>query len=448
MIRRAALLLLALAPSCAAPPPERQPAAADLPRVCRALPDAGALTAERGIGGTGIAPAAQRTAERGLGGTGIAPAARRTAERGLGCTGIAPAAQRTAERGIGGTGIVGVITGFASVCINGLEVALDDTAQVQFEREPAADSILRAGQLVTIAAEGPGAALRARSIVVRHEVSGPVESMEIGHGDSLVVAGQAVVVLPTTLGRTDILPGDWIAVSGLRIPNGTILATRVDRRARGQVAVRGTPADAGDGTWRIGTLTLHLPPGQATAAGTPVVAAGRYDHGTLHVEVLAADLLAVDPAAYFGAAVQRLVIESYVHFEEGHVRLTGGFEAPAGPAIGAALAHPGLAVVALEREDGSFRVTNMLDAGGRIAVPWSLPWINPPFNPLLGLSHQSEAVGGAPPGGYSGGGAPTAGEAAGPNTNPQKGGLIAGSYIIDWTDVWCRLMSPPFCGLV
>jgi hypothetical protein len=34
------------------------------------------------------------------------------------------------------------------------------------------------------------------------------------------------------------------------------------------------------------------------------------------------------------------------------------------------------------------------------------------------------------------------------DTNPQKGGLIAGSYIIDWTDVWCRLMSPPFCGLV
>ena len=34
------------------------------------------------------------------------------------------------------------------------------------------------------------------------------------------------------------------------------------------------------------------------------------------------------------------------------------------------------------------------------------------------------------------------------DTNPQNGGLIAGSYIIDWTDVWCRLMSPPFCGLV
>ena len=54
-------------------------------------PDVSPLFADRGIGGTG-APAALS------------------------------AASRTADRGIGGTGIIGVVTGFGSIFVNGLEI--------------------------------------------------------------------------------------------------------------------------------------------------------------------------------------------------------------------------------------------------------------------------------------------------------------------------------------
>lgn len=60
-----------------------------------------------GIGGTG------QQAHDGIGGTGI------SADSGIGGTG------QQAQEGIGGTGIIGVITGFASVCVNGLEILYD-----------------------------------------------------------------------------------------------------------------------------------------------------------------------------------------------------------------------------------------------------------------------------------------------------------------------------------
>ena len=57
-----------------------------------------------GIGGTGIS-----SAQAGIGGTGVT-------NKGIGGTGL------EANSGIGGTGIVGVITGFGSICVNGLEL--------------------------------------------------------------------------------------------------------------------------------------------------------------------------------------------------------------------------------------------------------------------------------------------------------------------------------------
>jgi hypothetical protein len=52
------------------------------------------------------------------------------ADRGIGGTGIDDNAIQTADRGIGGTGIVGVITGFSSVCVDGLEVSYGSTTTV------------------------------------------------------------------------------------------------------------------------------------------------------------------------------------------------------------------------------------------------------------------------------------------------------------------------------
>ncbi|MBV8397362.1 MAG: hypothetical protein JOZ17_01325, partial [Acetobacteraceae bacterium] len=99
-----AILLLAVS-SCARPEAHRPPTPPQsgeaTHEVCRVGPDGGPLLSDRGIGGTGAAFK-------------VPPA---VADRGIGGTGAAFAPSNWADRGIGGTGIIGVITGFASVCL-------------------------------------------------------------------------------------------------------------------------------------------------------------------------------------------------------------------------------------------------------------------------------------------------------------------------------------------
>ena len=57
-----------------------------------------------------------------------------------------------ADSGIGGTGIFGTITGFASVCINGLEIHYDENVPVTENGEPASATDLAVGRVVWIVA--------------------------------------------------------------------------------------------------------------------------------------------------------------------------------------------------------------------------------------------------------------------------------------------------------
>ena len=111
-----------------------------------------------GVGGTGHGPGDAG----GIGGTG-APLA-----DGIGGTG-APLAD-----GIGGTGarrapaarvgVVGVVTGFGSICVNGLRLQYDRSATVSENGRPAGTAALAVGQFVSIEAERVGDALIARDI--------------------------------------------------------------------------------------------------------------------------------------------------------------------------------------------------------------------------------------------------------------------------------------------
>ncbi len=165
-MRSMSLLALALLlASCTPPDTDQAPAATGTAAgattgaaACRVGPNGGPVLSKGGISGPF--------------GTG------RAVDRGIGGTGIHPGIVRHADRGIGGTGIVGVITGFASVCLDGREVALGDAVPVLVDGERASGAALRAGQLAAVRAMGSGAALKARAVAVLHEVSGPVEALD------------------------------------------------------------------------------------------------------------------------------------------------------------------------------------------------------------------------------------------------------------------------------
>src|SRR6185369_3233583 len=101
--------------------------------VCATKASAVNQASAPGLGGTGVASG-------GIGGTGI-----RTG--GIGGTGIS-------NGGIGGTGIVGVITGFASICVNGVEVHYGADTPVLADGRQAQAGDLAVGQVVAVSASG------------------------------------------------------------------------------------------------------------------------------------------------------------------------------------------------------------------------------------------------------------------------------------------------------
>src|SRR5574342_750895 len=167
------------------------------------------------IGGTGAPQGA-------IGGTGV------QADGGIGGTG-APMAD-----GIGGTGIVGTITGFASVCVNGLEIHYDDSTPVTTNGAASDAKQLAVGQVVAIEATPSARGLTARGIAVLHAVAGPITEVQPGQG-LVRVMGQPVRVgdgtriagaggSPTMDG---LRPGMVVQVSGLRNSRGEVVASRI-----------------------------------------------------------------------------------------------------------------------------------------------------------------------------------------------------------------------------
>lgn len=362
-----ALALLAALAGCAPRPEVAAPAgnasAGPAGPRCQVGPDGGPVPGERGIGGTGAPADAMRQAERGLGGTGI----RRKegdpvlAERGIGGTG-APTVQQ-AERGIGGTGIVGVITGFASICLAGQEVALDPSVPVMVESRRSTPSALRAGQVAVVEATGSGGALQARRVEVRYEVTGPVEAAEAD--GALRIAGQRVLsparAAASAAGEAWPRRGDWVAVSGLRRPDGSIQATRLDGMAPGPARVHGV-LQREAGAARIGGLEIRGVPQDLPETDRGVIVAGRYENGILRAESVVPDPLVTDPTAYFGRQVRAFVLESFVAPDGRMLRLAPGVAAAMPPGLGN---FPGgRAVVELVRGgDGGLLVSALRTAG-------------------------------------------------------------------------------------
>lgn len=294
-------------------------AAAQVANACNAAslvnPDAPPVGAG-GIGGTGIDAGAGgmggtgvNASAGGMGGTGINAGA-----GGMGGTGtvadIVPIVPGSGSAGgMGGTGIVGVITGFASICVNGMEVHYDNRTPVAVNGQPGAARNLAVGQLVAVNAREVGGRLQADGIGVVDAVAGPITRVN-AVARTIQVMGQTV--------RTDSAAGAALSslsvgaiarVSGHRTANGDVIATRVDSAAAGAASVHGTVTRVeADAIVVNGTrVTLGGRGTRGITAGSEVFASGEWN-GT----ALRAQRVDAQPVRNAIARAERAVIEGYV----------------------------------------------------------------------------------------------------------------------------------------
>ncbi|PXW65489.1 DUF5666 domain-containing protein [Methylobacterium sp. B4] len=235
-------------------------------------------------------------------------------DRGIGGTGARPSEEENpgGDRGIGGTGVIGTIRRFGSIVVNDLRIAYPADVRVRIDGVPARAADLKVGHVVRVVARDAEGGLSTRAIDVTSEVIGPVEAVARGR---LTVLGQSVATAGIAKAKTFAL-GERVAVSGLRRPDGTIVASLIEPRPEAPARLAGPVRRGRDGSLRIGGLRLDglapalvgrrtLVEGEAGAAGLRVVAVR-------------------DLSRPFPAGLTRASIEAYVARADGGLRLGSG----------------------------------------------------------------------------------------------------------------------------
>lgn len=242
-----------------------------------------------GPGGTGLAEdtrIAGGDQDSGLGGTGLGEE-----PDGLGGTGLGEEPD-----GLGGTGIIGTITGFGSICVNGLRIAYDASTPTEVNRAPARAESLQVGDVVAVQARQVGGELQASSIAVRQLVRGLVERIDSDER-RVRVLGQSVE-LPAAW-ATDafevLLVGDPVAVAGHRRSDGRVVASRL------------TILEAPDVPSLIGTLELNEP-GGPSIGGVAIEVEDPIDPSLANVQVLASGVWNAEQHRIEHAEIERAVV--------------------------------------------------------------------------------------------------------------------------------------------
>lgn len=274
--------------------------------------------AHSGIGGTG-APASARDNDR-SGNPRVPPDSRaRDGTGGIGGTGTVagrPGIGGTgrSEGGIGGTGIIGVITGFASVCVNGVEVQFDARTTVTENGQATSAKKLAVGQVVAIRASDLGTTLSASDIVLIHAVAGPIESVNAATREFTVLGQTAKLIASIDISRMAI--GEWVQVSGHRLVQGEIVASYVELIAAtaevqltGRVTQIDTETISVEGT-RVRFNAQKIP--ADLTLGREISVSGQWDGRTLYPQ-----RVDVDPTRRNLGQVKNVLLEGYVHSLEG-----------------------------------------------------------------------------------------------------------------------------------
>ena len=306
-----ALLLVALASfharsAVAHPCQEKQ--WIDTPIIARSL---GLEGRGDGIGGTG-----RGQDEEGIGGTG-----RSADSEGMGGTGrSSPKSTPSSAQDLG---FIGVIAGFASICVNGQEIHFNPATPIQIDGKSSDAAQLNLGQMVAVAAQSSAGEYYARSIAVFNTLVGPVEKIDPA-GGSLRILGQTLLVAGNAIDLVNLTLGDRLIANGSRLPNGDILLTRLERAPQhDEVSLVGPVTQFDGDTFKIFDATIRPTPGNALPAtlhsGQEVFVRGHLMAGTIQ-----ADTLVISPQLSFGDAVHRLDLQGHIRRIDGTDRMNVG----------------------------------------------------------------------------------------------------------------------------
>lgn len=223
--------------------------------------------------------------------------------------------------GMGGTGItasagvVGVVTGFASICVNGAEVFYGNRTPVEINGRPAAAKDLERGQVVRVEAQQTSPnEYRAARIAVLEAVVGPVTRVD-AERRVFWVMGQPVRLVSDAVSALsgNGLPAlkSSVRVSGLMNARGELLASRVEGVSPNEpVYLMANIAQVDRRVVHLGWVRVELPAGaerDGLQIGQEVAVRGRWDG-----EGIVADRYWVDPRLKFAAQPKRLSLEGYV----------------------------------------------------------------------------------------------------------------------------------------
>jgi hypothetical protein len=138
-------------------------------------------------------------------------------EFGIGGTGIMAGNQQ-------GSGIIGMITGYGSIFVNGIEVETENKATISIDGIKVKDHDFEIGEVVEVLSKDTKAHTQAQHINIRHEIIGPVSHYDSGKKTAIIL-GQTIQLSETVSTGFDL--GDTLAVSGFTDPAGLIHATHI-----------------------------------------------------------------------------------------------------------------------------------------------------------------------------------------------------------------------------
>jgi hypothetical protein len=248
---------------------------------------------EGGIGGTGHVPPLSRG---GIGGTGAPVSGDVSSE-----------VKRLALKPGEAIGVVGVVTGFGSVCVNGMRLQMDESTPVSENGRQANASRLAVGQFVSIDARATENGLRASEVAIVHLMEGPVSERP---GGGIAVMGQPVDLLPGARVADGLTPGTLVHVSGMRTPEGRIRASRIVRaHALQHASVIGDISRDGSGASLIEGVKLRgeLPVLSGARSTGQWMLTGHWDG-----DALVAREVAADPTFHFTRHTEKVVLEALI----------------------------------------------------------------------------------------------------------------------------------------